>query len=162
MLSEKEYVSVFNAHFEAVRQYVFHRFGDAETASDIAQEVFAKIWEIRDSLSINNLIPLIYKCAINYANMNYRKRQSRMNFEQSIMCEENAELSPEDKMLFDELAGAYAKTMEQLPEKQRTVFLMSREDGMKYSEIADMLHISVKTVEKHIGATLKILRKNLL
>jgi RNA polymerase sigma-70 factor (ECF subfamily) len=49
-----------------------------------------------------------------------------------------------------------------MKEKQRTVFLMSREEGMTYPEIAETLSISVKSVEKHISDTLRLLRTKLL
>ena len=85
-----------------------------------------------------------------------------MNFEQSMIATEDTELSPEDEMSFKELMAAYSKTLEQMAEKQRTVFLMNRDEGMKYAEIADCLQISVKMVEKYISAALRLLRKKLL
>jgi len=52
--------------------------------------------------------------------------------------------------------------LEKMPENQRTVFLMSRNDELKYHEIAECLNISVKTVEKRMSAALKLLRNELL
>ena len=162
MLSKDEFKGVFDAHFDAVRSFVFYRCGDSETASDIAQDVFLKVWEKRFSLNDNYLKPLLYKmandCFISY----YRRNIYRMNFEQSLTPEYDGEPSPEEEMSFKELAATYAKALERMPEKQRTVFLMSREDGMKYAEIADCLHLSVKMVEKHVSAALRFLRTKLL
>jgi RNA polymerase sigma-70 factor (ECF subfamily) len=64
-------------------------------------------------------------------------------------------------MLFKEFAATYSKALEQMPETQRVTFLMSRDDGMKYREIAECLHVSVKTVEKHISAALQFLKAKL-
>ena len=162
MLNKEEFKDVFDIHFDAIRSFVFYRCGDLETASDVAQDVFLKIWEKRHSLNGNQLKPLLYKMASDCLISNYRKDQSRLNFEQSLVMEHDSELTPEDELSFNELAKAYADALEQMPEKQRMVFLMSREDGMKYAEIAGCLHISVKAVEKHVSAALRLLRTKLL
>jgi RNA polymerase sigma-70 factor (ECF subfamily) len=162
MISEEEYKAVYDAHFDAIRRYVFYRYGDKETASDIVQDVFLKVWENRRSLSNTNLTALLYRMATDYANMNYRKQQSRLNFEQNEAYEDQTDWSPEDEMLYGEVAAEYAKALERMPDKQRAAFLLSREDGMKYAEIADTLQVSVKSVEKYITTALKVLRKKLL
>ena len=162
MLNREEFKDVFDVHFDAIRTFVFYRCGDMEMASDVAQDVFMKIWEKRSSLNGNYIKPLLYKMATDCYISDYRKQLCRMNFERSLTPEDGEERSPEDEMSFNELAAAYAKALEQLPEKQRMVFLMSREDGMKYAEISDSLRISVKAVEKQVSAALRFLRTKLL
>jgi len=131
-------------------------------ASDIAQDVFLKVWEKRFFLNRNDLKPLLYKMATDCSISHFRKQLCRMDFEQSITIDDCTAFSPEDEMTYNELATTYAIALKQMTEKQRTVFLMNREDGMKYAEIADNLCISVKAVEKHISAALRILRTKLL
>ena len=162
MLNKEEFKNVFDIHFDAIRGYIFYRCGDMDMASDVAQDVFMRVWEKREVLNGNYIKPLLYKMATDFYISYYRKEQLRMSFEQSLLYVEDSERSPEDEMSFNELATSYAKALEQMPEKQRTVFLMSREDGMKYAEIADRLHISVKAVEKHISAALRSLREVVL
>ena len=70
-------------------------------------------------------------------------------------------MCPEEEMEFNELKLKYEKALSSLPENQRIVFLMSRKDGMKYSEIAEYLQISVKAVEKRMSKTLAYMRKSL-
>ena len=65
-------------------------------------------------------------------------------------------------MAFEQLKGDYDKALKKLPEKQRTVFLLSRVENLKYSEIADMLDISVKAVEKRMNLALNHLRTFLI
>ena len=129
MLSEEEFNGVYEEHFDAIRKYVYYRYGDVELASDVAQDVFMRVWENRLFLDVHHLVSLLYKMAIDYGNMNYRKQRYQMNLEQSMAFEESVELSPEDELLFNELTAIYAKTLEQMPERQRIVYLMSREDG---------------------------------
>jgi len=162
MLSKNEFKDVYNVHFDAIRSFVFYRCGDSETASDVAQDVFMRVWEKRSFLNGNHLKPLLYKMAADFHINIYRKEQCRINFEQSIMATETTGFSPEDELSFNELATAYSTALGQMTEKQRTAFLMNREDGMKYAEIADCLQISVKMVEKYISAALKLLRTKLL
>jgi RNA polymerase sigma-70 factor (ECF subfamily) len=162
MLSKEEFKSVFDTHFDAIRSYVFYRCGDTELASDIAQDVFMKLWEKRISLNGNHIKPLLYKMAADCFISDYRKAQCRINFAQSMAPEYLDESTPDDELSFNELAELYAKALEQMTEKQRTVFLMNREDGMKYAEIADCLHISVKAVEKQVSAALRFLKTKLL
>ena len=93
---------------------------------------------------------------------NYRKDTTRVDFEQSMTAFNDSPLSPEDELAFEELSSSYAKALEQMPETQRVVFLMSRNDELKYSEIAECLDIGVKAVEKRMSAALQYLRTELL
>ena len=162
MLSKEEFKLIFDTHFDAIRSYVFYRCGDTELASDIAQDVFMKVWEKRASLNDKYIKQLLYKMANDCFISNYRKAQCHTGFVQSIVQGYDDQPTPEDELSFSELAASYAETLEQMPEKQRTVFLMNREDGMKYAEIAGCLQISVKTVEKYISAALQLLKTKLL
>jgi RNA polymerase sigma-70 factor (ECF subfamily) len=162
MLSKEEFKDVYDVHFDAIRSFVFYRCGDTELASDVAQDVFLKIWEKRFSLNGNYIRPLLYKMAADLYVENYRTKLRHEKYEQSMVYMDDAGISPEDEMTFNELAAAYSQVLGQLSEKQRTVFLMNREDGMKYREIADCLQISVKSVEKDISAALRLLRTKLL
>jgi RNA polymerase sigma-70 factor (ECF subfamily) len=162
MLSKAEFKRLFDTHFDAIRSFVFYRCGNPDTASDIAQDVFLRIWEKRERWNGDNMKPLLYKMANDACISNVRAEVCRMNFERSMAVECSGETSPEDGILFEELAATYAETLAQMPETQRVVFLMSREEEMKYRDIAECLHISVKAVEKRMTAALQLLRKRLL
>jgi RNA polymerase sigma-70 factor (ECF subfamily) len=164
MLTKAEFKCLFDTYFDRVRRFVFYRCGDKNTASDVAQDVFLRIWEKRDRWNSEYMKPeaLLCKMANDAYVSIYRKELCRINFRQSMVLEYDCETSPEDKMLFEELAATYAETLAQMPETQRIVFLMSREDGMKYKEIADCLHISVKAVEKRMRASLLFIKARLL
>jgi RNA polymerase sigma-70 factor (ECF subfamily) len=131
-------------------------------ASDMAQDVFMKVWEKREHLNERNLKSLLYKMANDLVISNYRKSVIRNDFAQSMTLQSEVSLSPEDEMVFEELAAAYTQALEKMPEAQRTVFLMSRNDELKYNEIAECLGISVKTVEKRMSAALQYLKTKLL
>jgi len=162
MLSKIEFEHLYIRHFDAIRSFVFYRCGDTDAASDTAQDVFLRIWEKRNSLDNSHLEALLYKMANDLFISNYRKEMLRMNFEQSMMLNEETDLSPEEEMQYRQLMADYAAALEKMPEKQRVVFLMNREDEMKYADIAKRLNISVKAVEKRMTSALKFLRINIL
>lgn len=161
-MNKDEFKEVFYVHFDAIRNFIYYRCGDIEMASDIAQDVFLKVWEKRSMLNSHSVKSLLYKMAMDRCTDYYRKNRIRMNFEHEMIFNKDGELSPEDEASFRELSVTYAKALQQMPERQRIVFLMNREDGMKYAEIADCLNVSKKAVEKYISAALRFLKKRLL
>jgi RNA polymerase sigma-70 factor (ECF subfamily) len=161
-LNKTEFETLFNRHFDAIRSFVFYRCGNEEIASDIAQDVFLQVWEKRKELDTIRIKNLLYKIANDFCISNYRHNLCKMNFEHAMMLQSNYEVSPEDEIQFKQLAVNYAAILAQMPENKRIVFLMSREDKMKYRDIAECLHISVKAVEKRMTSALKFLKINLL
>lgn len=163
MLSKAQFKQLFDNYFDTIRSFIFYRSGNTDMASDMAQDVFIKVWEKRGQLNNhNNLKSLLYKMANDMVISNYRKNTTRLDFEQNITVFNDSSLSPEDELAFEELSSSYAKALEQMPETQRVVFLMSRNDELKYSEIAECLDIGVKAVEKRMSAALQYLRTELL
>ena len=160
MLDKADFKFIFDNHFEEVRRYIFYRCGDEETASDLAQEVFMRVWEKRTKLTLDFIKPLLYKIAGDCVVSDYRKKTVQIGFAQNMKLE-SENISPQDQLLYEELKQQYAKALEQLSESQRTTFLMSRNDELKYNEIAERLNISVKAVEKRITETLRVLRSKL-
>ncbi|MDR1097523.1 MAG: RNA polymerase sigma-70 factor [Tannerella sp.] len=159
MLSREEFKEVFELNFDAVRDFIFYRCGDREAASDLAQDVFLTVWEKRELLKGDRIKPLLYKMAADSCINHYRKERYRTNYRQSLPGEEDdGNPSPEEEMICRESVAACTEALEQMPETQRKVYLMSRRNGMKYREIAGRLHVSVKTVEKHVSAALRLLR----
>ena len=163
-MTKEAFKDIFNDHFDTVRNYIFYRSGDTELATDIAQETFLKIWEKRFDLDSGKIKGLLFKIAGGLFINQYRKQKSIIKFNKSIDTrndERSHEDSPENEFEFKELKLKYEKTLSNLTEKQRIVFMMSRYDGMKYREIAENLSISIKTVEKRMSNTLTILKQAL-
>ena len=144
-------------HFGALRNYVLYRSGNTDVATDIAQETFLKIWEKQHSVKIETAKSLLYKIAGDLFVSHYRKEKRSYQFFSHFVYDENGQ-TPEDVIAFEQLKSNYEKALVKLPEKQRTVFLMSRAENLKYAEIAEILGISVKAVEKRMNYALKHLR----
>ena len=159
-MTKQEFKEIFDKHFDGVRNYVYYRSGDTELATDIAQETFLRVWEKQPDTGEGKIKGLLYKIAGDMFISHYRKQKTALYFKLNINPELTGE-NPEDKIHFEELSNRYDKALQQLPEKQRTVFLMSRIDNLKYREISEALGISVKAVEKRMKFALEHLKKAL-
>ncbi len=162
MLNKAEFKQIFDRYFDTIRSFIFYRCGDVDAASDMAQDVFMKIWEKREQINTVELKPLLYKIANDMVISSYRKNNTRMDYEQSMAMQSETQQSAEEELNYQELSASYAKALEQMPEIQRVVFLMNRNDEMKYQEIAECLQLSVKAVEKRMSGALQYLRTQLL
>lgn len=149
-----------------VRLFAFaNKFlNDAEEAQEIVQEVFAKIWEGRDEIDPeDSLKSYIFKIAQNLSinKLRRRKVESRYCEIYRLVYIEHEEYSAHESLLARELQKDIAHSLGKLPAECRKVFELSREDGLKYKEIAVTLNISVKTVEAQMSKALRLLRVEL-
>ena len=144
-------------HFAQVRNYVFYRSGNTDVATDIAQETFLKIWEKQKTVRPEKVKGLLFKIAGDLFVSHYRREKRSFQFFSHFILNGEEE-SPEEIYAFKQLKSNYEKALKNMPEKQRTVFLLSRAENLKYAEIAEMLNISVKAVEKRMNGALALLR----
>lgn len=153
---------IFRRHYSQVCRAVYRIIPQAETAEDIAQEVFLELWKRRDHLKIStSLTAYLRRAAVNRA-LNYLR-------DQKIKWSDDAELpalsdgSPDtsEKLEIAELQRMVDQYIDQLPEKCRLVFVLSRFESLSHAEIAAQLDISQKTVENQMTKALRFLRNAL-
>ncbi|MFT5750087.1 MAG: RNA polymerase sigma-70 factor (family 1) [Ancylomarina sp.] len=159
-MNKEHFKYLFNTYFDAIRNYLYFRSGNAELATDIAQECFMRVWEKRDSFKDPPAKALLYKIANDLFISKYRKDLVAQNYIANTRQYDETE-SPEEILEYKELNRRYEFALTQLSEKQRVVFLMSRNEGYKYAEIAERLNLSVKAVEKRMKHALQFLKKAL-
>lgn len=159
-MTQAQFKEIFDNHFDEVRNYIFYRSGDTELATDIAQETFIKLWEKQFDVNSKKIKGLLFKIAGDQFISMYRKQKTIMNFKLNAKPG-TEDLTPEDRMQFDQLQESYSNALGDLPEKQRVVFMMSRMEELKYYEIAERLNLSVKAVEKRMKNALDFLRQAL-
>lgn len=159
-MTQKEFKELFEMHFAQVRNYVFYRSGNPDLATDIAQETFLKIWEKQNSIQTSKVKGLLFKIAGDLFITHYRKEKRSFEFFNTYVFDTEIQ-SPEEQMAFEQLKESYKKSLDKMNEKHRTVFLLSRAENLKYTEIAEMLGISVKAVEKRMKTALEQLRISL-
>jgi len=160
-LTREDFKQCFDLYFDVIRNYVYYRSGNADVASDIAQDVFLKLWEKQIDFEGARTKSLLYKMASDAFVSYLRKNNSAQNYVRSIPLHWD-DRDPQKTLQHQELSKRYEQTLAALPENMRSVFLMNRVDEMTYKEIADCLKLSVKAVEKRMSATIKILKKALI
>ncbi len=159
-MDKEHFKYLFDTYFDAIRNYLYFRSGNAELATDIAQECFMRVWEKRDSFKDPPVKALLYKIANDLFISKYRKDLVAQSYIANTRQYDETE-SPEEILEYKELNRRYEFALTQLSEKQRVVFLMSRNEGYKYAEIAERLNLSVKAVEKRMKHALQFLKKAL-
>ncbi len=155
--------TLFKTYYEPVCRYIIRIIKDQDTTEEIVQSTFVNLWEkrdlIREDISFRSyLFRAAYNTALNY--LKHKKvvhsyvnsKQERITEIQSSFVSHQPDFEIE-KRIKDALSD--------LPPQCQRVFRMSREEGLKYQEIADELGISKKTVEVHMGKALKMLRNSL-
>lgn len=138
---------------------------DPEETKEVVQDVFAELWIARANLKPEYPVDCyLYKIARNLSISRLRKKKTVSDYLGiiKIVYLDHEEDNPVYEMLYvTELENKFASALERLPRCCRRVFELSRNEGMKYSEIAKLLNISIKTVEAQMSKALKILRVEL-
>lgn len=152
----------FRAYYSSMCSFVCVQVGSAETAEDLVQDVFLRIWQTRHRLDANgSLRNLLYRSAHNAAINHLKHRAIEARWQHARQSDAEATSSYHDPASYREVSTAVDHALSVLPERCRLIFTMSRQHGLSYSEIADTLGVSVKTVETQMGRALKSLRAQL-
>lgn len=135
---------------------------DKQIAENIVQDVFLKIWQNRHSLdSSQSIKSYLFTAVKNESFKHLRHLDVETRSYDHVLSLTTVEKSPEEMFDEKEFIAKVNLALNDLPEKCREIFFMSRFDNLKYAEIAKILDISVKTVETQISRALKKMRENL-
>lgn len=151
----------FRSNVKTLRNYLFYKFGNQEQANDISQEAFVKLWENCAQVPLEKAKSFVYKVANNSTLNQIAHQKVVLNFSKSETINYSTNESPEFILEENEFKSKLEKAISNLTESQRTAFLLNRIDGKKYAEIAIILEISVKAVEKRIHGALVSLRSEI-
>jgi RNA polymerase sigma-70 factor (ECF subfamily) len=127
-------------------------------AEEIVSDVFLKIWLKRKTLiSIKNLHLYLYVCTKNFS-INYlmkEKKETVFPLNEAIVELKSFSFNPEQIMLSTEMLGRIRFAILQLPPQCQLIFKLIKEDGLKYREVAELLSLSLKTVENQMTIAIK-------
>jgi RNA polymerase sigma-70 factor, ECF subfamily len=157
----KAFEMLFKRHYKPLCRRVNTMLNDEEATEDVVQQLFIKIWESRETLQTpDSVAAYLFTAARNRA-LNYIKSQSRKSSNEVPLTNlhDEADNRMEEQMDAKELQKALYAAIDALPEKRREVFVLSRFEGKSYKEIAEIMQISVKTVEAQMGKALATLRE---
>lgn len=157
---EKAFELLFHKYYGYLCVYASKIVNEDDAAEEIVQDFFVKLWEKKGLLTIetsvnNYLFRSVKNLCLNYLQHNKIKnsyaKKAAEKAEHSIT--ENYDFPEPD--LFEKIENCISS----LPEKRQIIFRLSRQEGMKYHEIAEKLQISIKTVETQMGLAIKTLRE---
>lgn len=160
---------LFEEYYPKLYWFVNRYVMSKEIADDIVKELFIELWQRKDRVVIqSSLNAYLYASARNRAFNYQRSKQSREKY-LTIRSIEDEELTiiksptknPSEVLEQKELSKAVQEAVELLPGRTKLVFTLHRDDGLTYLEIAQVLEISVKTVENQMARAFRILRSKL-
>jgi RNA polymerase sigma-70 factor (ECF subfamily) len=159
---EKAFQTIFRKYYSALCHYARQFMNDSELAEEAVQEMFVKIWEKRTSLNIETSVKHYFFRSIRNQCLNQIQHEKiKKQYAGKVLESATQDIDPGHFYLEVDLIQRIEKSIEALPPKRREIFRLSREQGLKYKEIADTLNISIKTVEAQMGLALKHLRHEL-
>jgi RNA polymerase sigma-70 factor, ECF subfamily len=159
----KSFEALFRQYYQMLCTYALRFVKDPDTAEEIVQDLFYKLWEKRTELQINTSVKSYLYSAVHNRCLKFiehRNVETRYR-NYYLLHESEIDNEPGDSATISELQGVIEHTLNALPERCSRIFRLNRFEGLKYHEIALKLSISVKTVEANMGKALKLLRKNL-
>ena len=134
-----------------------------EDAEDVVHDIFLQLWEKRHFLgTVSSFSGYVQTMIKNDTLKKLRHFDVHSRFARNILTNEiDSTNETEDAIIDNDYTKLLADVIERLPPKQKEVYRLSRIDGLSYKEVADMLHISVDTVQEHASAALKKIKKQL-
>lgn len=160
---KKALEDLFNYYYPRLYQFSKSFLKLEDGIDDILQEVFVKIWKNRaDIRSSETFSPFIFTMTRNLLLNELRSRLSNQKTKEKILkLSVPNEYYSFDKLEYGELKETVDQIVNNLPLKQREVFLLSRYEGLSHKEIAEKLNISTKTVEYHISQSINLIKNKL-
>lgn len=154
---EVAFKELFDATFEHYVRYAWRYTKEKDSAMDIVQEGFIKLWNYRDRLDPSQSLKTYIYRMIKHKALNHVRdhQQDKVPLSKLELVDEQ---EPEP---FDEaespLSSALQTWIEELPERQKEAFKLSRFEGLTHDEIAEVMEVSPRTVNNHIVAALNTL-----
>ncbi|MGA9239323.1 RNA polymerase sigma factor [Robiginitalea sp.] len=156
--------SVFSGLYERLaddlHKFLYYKYGDSFNPDDKTQEAFVKLWENCKKVTVEKAKSFLFTVANNMM-LNEIKHQKVVLKYKSQKPKGHTHESPEFLMQKEEYFKKYQQVLARLTEEQRTAFLLSKVEGKKHSEIAEMLGVTRKVVEYRIYSAFDTLKNEL-
>ncbi len=155
---QSAYKELFLRFQPKLKKFIYSIIHSPEAAEEIASDVFIRIWEKRKTLDhIHNLRLYLYVAAKNLS-INYMRKQDKFQNLQlnDLKVEiESLDLDPHQLMMTGEMLRRIQQAILDLPPKCKIIYKLVKEDGLRQKEVAELLHISPKTVENQLAVAVK-------
>lgn len=158
--NEALFSKVFTKYAEDLHNFLYYKFGDHFNPKDKVQEAFIKLWQNCNKVSPEKAKSYLYTVANNLM-LNEAAHQKVVLKYQQHKPKEHTNEDPEFLMQENEYMQKLQNAISNLTEAERVAFLLNRVEGKRHKEIAELLDIGTKAVEKRIYGALKKLRKEI-
>lgn len=160
--SEEAFNAIYEKYALQLLDEAYKRLQSKETAKEAVQEVFINLFlKRREIRYTQNLGGYLFTALRNKTLDIIRRDLLHATHHRMLAKQQSSYFSIEDKLWHKELETRLQRSIQSLPDRCREVFLLNRYEGLSYKSIAQKLHISVNTVEKHIVKALRILRSQI-
>lgn len=151
------YKELFLLLHKPLKQFAYSILKSGEEAEELVSDVFVRIWQKKDELShIEAPLFYFYTTTKNLALSKLRKKKAiNENPEEWLVQLNSVYFDPEQLMMTEEMLRQIQKAVNDLPPRCRLIFKLIKEDGLKYKETADLLQLSVKTIEAQMAIALR-------
>ena len=161
---EQAFEQLFFRYYEPLVRFACHYTNSRASAEGLVQDVFANVWEKREELEPNtNIRSYLYTSVKNSGLDQIRHEEVVHKYRDEVKIELyiHHQESSGERITKKGFTEATQNAIEALPDQTRHIYKLSRKDGLTYSEIADILGLSVKSIEYHISKALQFLRNHL-
>lgn len=167
---QEAYIFLFRKYYVPLCTYSRRYVGRKDVAEEVVSETFFNVWRNRATLEIHSSVKGYLFHAVLNNSLNYLRKlrkEERLEDYFSDTADENigfimnAEEISSDSLILKDMAETIDRAVDQLPPQQQAVFRLKRYEGKKLGEIAQIMGISVKTVEMHLSKAMLTLRKSL-
>jgi len=141
---------LYRHYFSGLFSFVNSIVKDQQQAEEIVLEVFTKLWENRKAITeIKNLPSYLYT-ACKYASISFLRKQKHLEFDEITESASWSFFTPESQLISKENLHLINNAINNLPAKCCLIFRLVKEEKLMYAEVAELLDISVKTVEAQV------------
>jgi RNA polymerase sigma-70 factor, ECF subfamily len=150
---------LFEKYFSALCRFAFKFVRTTDIAEEVVSDVFLNIWLKKEKIEIRTNLKTYLFTAVRNQSLNYLKK-NKIHLEgiETVIKENRvSDLKADRSITYEELKGDIDTLLQQLPEKRQIIFRMNRLDGLSYKEIAEILSISIHTVQNQMVAAIKFL-----
>ena len=147
--SQQAFRSLYDMYYDRFFRIAFYYLQRDEWAQEVILDVFTTLWNHRKSQLI---------AALNYLEKEQRREASPLENMPEIS---SSNLSPEEQMMNEELFNIYENSLNELPERCRTIFIKVREEKQSYASVAEELNISPKTVDAQLQKAVTRLKEKI-
>ncbi|MDH3709713.1 MAG: RNA polymerase sigma factor [Cyclobacteriaceae bacterium] len=157
---ESVFQEIFRKNAQDLHDFLYYKFGSENYPGDLVQEAFIKLWNNCSKVPPQKARSFLFTVARNQMLNELDKKKTVLKYQKQLSIDRDLE-TPQFKLEEREYMERLQRSIEELSEEQRVAFLLNRIEGKKHQEIADILGISRKAVEKRIYTALSKLRGKL-